>query len=180
MMNRLPFRAKHCMLSSLPHHGNEHQQSITNCWSCILGTEGIVWIFELISELLITLIGKNTQYHRKNTDYKIIDIAICKTCKPWSLDIEYAILIRHYYHTAKSSALHESRTGSAGQPTENPPNADGLGDIHRIVPRLTVCVYWRARLAIWQRFDSYPDPDLKWRSGTVAHTNSDSMYIWAG
>ena len=81
---------------------------------------------ELITELLTTFIGKNTTYKRKNTDSKIIDMANCKTCKKRLLAAEYAILVRYYYQTAKARALYESTDG----PADNPPNSDGLGDLH--------------------------------------------------
>jgi len=36
---------------------------------------------ELIPELLIAFIARNTMYNRKNMDSKIINVADCKTCK---------------------------------------------------------------------------------------------------
>jgi len=42
--------------------------------------------------------------------------------------------------------------------------------LHRTVPESTVRVCWQPGPPIWQRFGSDPDPDPKWRSGTVANT----------
>jgi len=100
-----------------------------------------VQIYELITELLTAFIGKNTTYKRRNTDSKIIDIANCKTCKKILLAVDYEILIRYYYQTAKTRALYESTDGPVGQPADNPPNSDGSGDFHRMVPKLMFWVY---------------------------------------
>jgi len=67
---------------------------------------------------------------------------MCKTCKKSLLDIENAILIKYYQYTAKTRALYESTDGLAGQPADNRPNSDGLWDVHRTVPYLTVPVDW--------------------------------------
>ena len=96
-----------------------------------------MWLFEHITDFLTVLLGKNTIYHRKNMDSKLIHITNCKTCKNISFVVEYAILIRYYYETAKTRALYESIDG----PADNVPNSDGLGDFHRNVPKLTVHVY---------------------------------------
>jgi len=53
-------------------------------------------IFELITELLITSIAKNTIYQKYNMDSKLINIANCNTCKNISLVVENVILIRYY------------------------------------------------------------------------------------
>jgi len=89
-----PLRAKTTVTPSLPHSENERQPSVNNFWFCIFGNQGIAGIFEHITELLTTLIGKNKIYERKNPDFKIIDIAHCKTCKNTLLAVEYANLIR--------------------------------------------------------------------------------------
>jgi hypothetical protein len=57
-------------------------------------------------------------------------------------------------------------------------------DCHRIVPKLTVWVYWRSGLQIWQWFSSNLDPDPKWQSGTVANTwpehgVTEAILTWA-
>jgi len=65
--------------------------------------------------------------------------------------------------------------GPAGQPTDNPPNPDGVGVYHRTIPKLTVWVCWQPGWPIWQRFRLDPDPDPKWCSRTVANTNRVSM-----
>jgi len=38
-------------------------------------------MFKLITELLNAVIGKNTKYTKKNTDFKRINITNYKTCK---------------------------------------------------------------------------------------------------
>jgi len=156
-----PFQAKQCLTSRLPHHENERQRSVNNLWSCILDNQGIAQICELITELLTTFIGKNTKYKRKNTDSKIINIANCKTCKKRFLDVEYVILIRYYYQTAKTRALYECLDGPAGRPTDNPPYSDGLGDFYQTVPELMFQVNWRPIQQIWKWFGFNSDPDPK-------------------
>jgi len=101
----LPLQAKQYMISSLPHHEHELQRTVINVSSRKLGNEGIAWLFNLITELLTTLIGKNTTYESKYMDSKIIIIANGKTCKKRLLDVEKVILIRYYYHAAKTRAL---------------------------------------------------------------------------
>ena len=121
-----PLGAKIAATRSLAHPDNECQRSVHNFGSCIYGNQGIAQIFEHIKEPLTTLIGKNIIYQRKNTDSKIINITNSQTCKYELLTVEYTMLISHYYHTAKSKALYESRDG----PTDNRPNSDWLGDFH--------------------------------------------------
>jgi len=60
--------------------------------------------------------------------------------------------------------------GPAGQPADNLPISDGLGVYHQTLHDLMVQVYWQPGPALWQRFGLDPDPDPKWRSGTVANT----------
>jgi len=135
-----PFQPKQCMTYMLQHHQNERQQSVYNLWSRILRNQCIAWIHDLITTLLTPFIGKNTLYKREDMDSKIIDIANCKTCKKRLLAVEYAILIRYYYETAKAKALYESIDGPAGLPANNPPNSDGVRDFHRTVPKSMVWV----------------------------------------
>jgi hypothetical protein len=71
------------MINYLPHHENDRQRSVNNIWSCILGTKGIGWIFEPITELLTSLMGKNYKYTRNNKDVKIINTVICNTGTQW-------------------------------------------------------------------------------------------------
>jgi len=137
-----------------------------------------VRIKELITELLTASIAKNATYKRKNTYSKIINVADCKTCKKRSLAVEYLILIIYTYPTAKTRTLCKSTDEPAGRPADNPPSSDRLGDLHRTGPELTFQLYWQAGPSIWQRFGSDPDPDPKWRSGTVAITRND-LSIWA-
>jgi hypothetical protein len=59
--------------------------------SCISGNQGIVWIFEIITELLTALLVQNTNHNRYHIDYNKINIATCKAFKKALLDIEYAI-----------------------------------------------------------------------------------------
>jgi len=129
-----PFQLLHCMTYTLTHHGNERQQSVNNLWSCVLGSQDLARIYELISELLTAFICKNTIYRSKKSDSKIINIAICITCKKRSLAAEYVNLVRYNYQTAKASALYASTFGPAGQPAVNPVNSDWLGDLLRTVP----------------------------------------------
>jgi hypothetical protein len=46
----------------------------------------------------------------------------------------------HNYPTAKTRTVYKSTDGPAGRPADNPPNKDGLGDLHRTVPKLTAQV----------------------------------------
>jgi len=110
------------MTYTFPHNANEPQWSVNNFLSCVLGSHGIAQIYELISELLTAIIGKNTIYERKNAYSKIINIAICKTLKQRLLAAEYVILVSYNYHTAKASTLYVSTEGPAGQPSDNQPN----------------------------------------------------------
>ena len=135
-----PFGAKTTATRTLPHADNQHQWSINYFWSCIFGNQGIVYIFEHTTELLTARIGKNTVYRRNITDSKIINIVHCKTCTNNVLAVEYMILIRHYYQTAKTRALYDSIDGPAGRPADDPPNPDGLVDIYHTLPELTVWV----------------------------------------
>jgi len=136
-----PFQPKQSMSYTSPHHANERQRSVNNLWSCVVGSQGIAQIYELRSELSIAVIGKNSIYQRKHTDSKIIDIAICITCKKRLLAAEYVILVRYYYQTTTASELYESTYGPAGRPADNQANPDGLGDVHRTTPQSTVLVY---------------------------------------
>jgi len=93
-----------------------------------MANQNIARICALITELLTTFRDWNIIYKRKNTDFKIIDITNCNTCKNWLLATEYLILLMYYHQSAKPRALNESCDGSAGQPTDNPTNAEGLGN----------------------------------------------------
>jgi len=160
------------MTYTIPHHETECQRSVNNIWSCILGNQGFLCIGVPITKLLTTCLAKNATGRRQNTYFKIINVADCKTSKKRSLAVKYLILIMFNYPTAKTRTLYKSTDGPAGRPAENPPNPDGLGDLHRTVPELTVWVCWQPRRPIWQRFGFDPDPDLKWRSGTIANTSA--------
>jgi hypothetical protein len=69
------------MTYPIPHPTDHRQLSVNNVWSSIMGSQGIAQIFELITVLLPALLGKNLTYNWNNTDFKIIDIAHCQTCK---------------------------------------------------------------------------------------------------
>jgi len=165
-----PLGAKITATCTLPHPENERQRSVNGFLSCIFGNQSIAQLFEHITELLNASIGKNTIYHRKNTDSKAIDIANCKSCKHVSLVVEYAILIRYYYQTPTTRALYEAIDGPAGGPANNPPDSVWLGDFHRHVPKLMVRDCRQPGPPIWQWFGLDPDPDPKWLSSTVAIT----------
>jgi len=75
-------------MSSLPHHDNERQLSISIFGSCILCNQGIARIFDHITDILTALVVQNTAHKRKNIDSKIIDIATWKAFKQWLLDVE--------------------------------------------------------------------------------------------
>jgi len=172
-----PLLAKTTATCSLRHPGNQHQRSVNSFRTCIFCNQGIARIFACITVLLTALLGKNTIYRRWNTDTKLINIANCSTNKNTFLVAENAILIRYYQHTANTKALYESIDGPAGRPAYYPPNSDGMGVYHGTVPECAVRDYWRPGPPISQRFGLDPDPDPKWRSGTIANTNGASMIL---
>jgi len=161
---------KQCLTHKLPYYETERQRSVNNIWSCILGNEGFMPMNQLTTALLTAFIAKDTTYNRKNTDSKIIEVADCKTCKKRLLAVECLILLIFNYPPAKTRTLYISTDGPAGQPADNPPNSDGMGDSHWTVPEFVVRVYWKPGSPICQQFDSDPDPDAKWRSGPIANT----------
>jgi len=83
-----PLGANTTPTCSLPHPNTEFQWSVNDCQSCILGDQGIARIFQLRTELLTAWIGKNANHTRRHMHSRIIDIANCKTCKKWLLDVE--------------------------------------------------------------------------------------------
>jgi len=166
-----PLGSSSTVTRSLPHPENEHQRNVNNFWSCILGNQGIVRTFEHITEQLTALIGQNTIYQMKNTDSKIINIAKCKTCKHKILTVDYTILIRHYYQSAKTRALCLSKDGPTGRPADNLPNSDGSRGFHWTIRKLTLLVNWQPALRIWLWFGWDLNTDSKWWSGTVANTS---------
>jgi len=139
-MSWQPFHLTQRMTHTLPHHETERQQSVNIIWSCILGNQGFVHIGALITELLTAFIAKNAMDRRQNTYSKIINVANCKTSKKRLLAVKYLILIMYNYPTAKTKTLYKSTDGPAGRPADNPSNPDGLGDLHRTLPELTVQV----------------------------------------
>jgi len=105
-----------------------------------LDNQGFLRIGAPITKLLTTSLAKNATGKRQNTYSKIINVADCKTSKKRSLAVKYLILIMFNYPTAETRTLYKSTDGPAGQPADNPPNPDWLGDLHRTVPELTVRV----------------------------------------
>jgi hypothetical protein len=128
------------MTHTLPHHETERQRSVNNISSCILGNQGFLRIGAPTTKLTTTSLAKNATGRRQHTDSKIINVADSKTSKKRSVAVKYLILIMFNYPTAKTRTLYKSTDGPAGQPADNPPNPDGLGDLHRTVPELTVRV----------------------------------------
>jgi len=92
-----PLGAKTTATYYMPPPENERQQNVNKHWFCIIGNQGLTWIFEHKAELLTALTGTNTIHQRNNTDSKIIDIADCNLCKNKLVAVEYMILIRHNY-----------------------------------------------------------------------------------
>jgi len=90
-----PLLAKTSVTCSLAHFENERQRRVSNFSCCIFGNQGIARIFAFLTELLTTLIGKNTRYQRWNTDSKLINISSCKACKDILLVVDNAILLRY-------------------------------------------------------------------------------------
>jgi hypothetical protein len=130
-------------------------------------------------ELLTSSLVKNTNHWKKNLNYNIVDLATCKPCKMWLLDVKWSILAEYYNRIAKASMLYEFTDGPAIQPTENPPNSDGYGDDNGTVPESTVQVYWRPGPPIWLQFgsDRYPNP--KWWSRPVANSTWECLrHVW--
>ena len=158
------------MISLLPHHESERQWCINSFRYCTLGNEGITQILELYTELLTFFISKNGKYKKRKLLSKIIDIANCKTCNKWLLDIEDMILIWYYCQLATTNALYESTDSSTGQPADNHPNSEVLGDFPCNLPEVLVWVYWQSRSWILNEFISDLDPDLIRQSCMSANT----------
>jgi len=174
-----PFHLNQSMTHTLTHHETERQWSVNNNWYCILGNQGFTQMNQRITVLLNAFIEKNTTYNSKNTDSKIINVAVCKSCKKRLLAVEYLISITYNYPIGKTRTLYKSTDAPAGSPADNPSNSDGLGDFHRTVPEFTAAVYWKPRPPTFQRFGCDPDPDPKWQSSIVAITNRALHGIWA-
>jgi len=166
-----PLKAKTTATCSLLHPENERQRRMNSFRSFIFRNHGITWIFAHITESLTTLIGRDKLYQRWKTDSQSIEIANCKTSEDVLLVVDNLILIRYYYHTAKTRGLYESIDGPAGRPADNLPNSDGFRVYHRMVSDLIVQFHWRPRRPVWQWFSWDPDLDLKWQSGTVSIIN---------
>jgi len=172
-----PLQAKSTVTHSLPHADNKQQWNVNSFWTWLCCNQYNVQIFEYVTESLTALIGMNTMYQRKNTDSKLIDIANCKSFKSIFLVVKYAILIWYYTQTANTRALYESVHRPTGQPADNPPNSDELGDFQRTVPDSMVQVYLHPWPLVYQRFrlDRYPDP--MWQSRTIVYTSTVNQ-LW--
>jgi hypothetical protein len=101
----------------------------------------ITRIYEFVTELFTALVLLNTQYKLKYIESKITDVATCKVIEKVFLDVNKVILIKYNYQTASPRALCESTDVPAGQPVDNLPNSDGLGDVHQTIPELAVWMY---------------------------------------
>jgi len=126
-----------------------------------LGNLGFALINELITELLTAFIAKNTTYNRKHKYSKKINVAECKTCKKRLLALKYLLLIIYNYSNAKTRTLYKYTDGPTGRPGDNPPNSDGVGDFHQMVPELIVQIYPLTGPPICQQLCSDPDPVRK-------------------
>jgi hypothetical protein len=140
-MSWQPSHLKTRLTHTVPHHETERQQSVNNIWSFILGNQGFVRMNALITELLTASMAKYATYRWKNTYSKIINVTDCKTSKKRLLAAEYLVLITYNYPTVKTRTLYKSTDGSQERPADNPPNSDGLEDLHRTLPEVTVRVY---------------------------------------
>jgi len=140
-MSQEPFHLEQRITHTLPYHETARQQSVSNLWSCILGNQGLVRMNALIPALLTTSMAKYAMYRRQNTYSKIINVADSKTSKKRLLTAEYLVSIIYNYATAKTKTVYKSTDGHAGRPTDNPPNSDGLEDLHRTLSELMVRVY---------------------------------------
>jgi len=123
-----------------PHCDNEFQRSLNDFWSCTLGNQGIRQIYEFLTEVLTAVVLLNTRHKRQSIDSKITEVVICKVIKKEFLDVNYLILIKYNYQSAKARALYKSTDGPAGQPADNPANSDGLADVHRTALKMRVWV----------------------------------------
>jgi hypothetical protein len=74
-----PLLGKTTASCSLLNSENVCQRIVNSFSCCIFGNQGMVQIFMFISELLLTLIGKNTIYQRWNTDSELCDIGSCRS-----------------------------------------------------------------------------------------------------
>jgi hypothetical protein len=106
----------------------------------------------------------------RKLDSKIINITNCKTWIKWLLDINDVILIRYYCQPATSNALNESTDSSTGQPADNPPNPEVLGNFPCNLPVLLVWAYWQPGSWVLSQFISDLDADPIWQSWTIANT----------
>src|SRR5713226_2907198 len=53
-----PLLTKQTAIPSLPHHENEHQRSVNDFWSCVLGNHTSDRLYSVINEFLAAFIGK--------------------------------------------------------------------------------------------------------------------------
>jgi hypothetical protein len=69
---------------------------------------------------------QNTKRKRKTIDCRIIHTVTCNTVITWLLDVDYVILNKYYYHTAKFKVLYWSADAAAEQHNDNTPSAEEL------------------------------------------------------
>jgi len=70
-----------------PHPENDCQQSLNASWSSSMGNQGIVRIYQIITELLNALVLPNPNHKRQNMDSKITNVITCKVIKKIFLDV---------------------------------------------------------------------------------------------
>ena len=74
-------------MRSLPHSENERPLRANNFWSCIMGNQGVTWMYELITVHLTTLVPLNITHKRKNIDSKIANVATCNVFENVLFDV---------------------------------------------------------------------------------------------
>ena len=175
MMFRRTVQAKQCMRSLLPYHENERQWSVNSFWSCILGEQGIIQIFKLITELSTALICRSTTYTMKNMDSKIVDIANCTKCK----SVYWMLIKLFWYDTIIKQQNEEHYMNLQMDQLDNPRTTRPIrmGWEMCIEPYLN----WRfgcidyPKFPFWSRFGLHLHIDAKPRSWTVATTTLDNV-----
>jgi hypothetical protein len=70
MMSLQPFHLKQYMTHTLPHHETECQRSVNTIWSCMLGNQRFVQIYELITKLMSAFITKDIMYKMKKDRFQ--------------------------------------------------------------------------------------------------------------
>jgi hypothetical protein len=91
-----PLLAKRNVTCSLPHPENECHRNINSFSSCIFGNQGVVQNIGFLTEILTTVIGKNTIHQRYHTNSKFIHLARLNAGEIVSSVVENTILKRYY------------------------------------------------------------------------------------